>query len=421
MQQIRPLVSHLTGAALLSLLATCGNSSSNNGNNGSNNPACAPGTSTALNESCTPDFTQTSPNKPGSIEVTFSGETLGVAGLPFTPVHLGDPVFVDGWSVNFDELLVVLGNFRLSPGATQSADQSQVGTPVATKAGPFVVDMHKPSGFIGKDGEEPAGAIFKWDAQDNGQSFDTGMRYAFSYDVMKAVYPATQVNLTPDQFADYDLMVQNGWSKLYRGTATYVGTGTYPDPTIQAKFAALPQTVHFVFGWDDEGSHLNCINPDFGDGEDLANRGVQPTTDGAVIAQATLHVDHLFWDILKEHNDVRLRFDPVAAWALPDTSAAVPFDLRELAMKPLAATFSDGTPLPDRGPYQNVPGGYVCGGTRPCAQVTMNLNGVPAEDIPGLANFMAFSAQSQMHLNADGLCYDVGQHAADPFFQPGIQ
>jgi hypothetical protein len=50
----------------------------------------------------------------------------------------------------------------------------------------------------------------------------------------------------------------------------------------------------------------------------------------------------------------------------------------------------------------------------------MNLNGVPAGNIAGLGNFMAFSAQSQMHLNADGLCYDVGQHAPDPYFIPGL-
>lgn len=406
-----------TVAFSLALACACGSSSSSKPNQ---NPNCQPGTSSALNASCDPGFTQTAPNKPGTVYVTFSGETLGVDGLPFSPKNVGDPVFVDGWSVSFDELLVVLGNFRLSPGATSSADQQTIASPVATMPGPYVVDMHKPSGFVGKDGVEPAGGIFKWDTDDSGKSFDTGTRYAFSYDVIKAAYPATQVNLTPDQFADFDLMVQKGWSKLYRGTATYSGTGTYPDATVQAKFAAMPATIHFMFGWNDAGSHINCINPDFGDGEDLANRGVQPTGSGAVIAQATLHVDHVFWDILKEHNDVRLRFDPVAAWAPAGTTSANPLDLRTLGSKPLAATFSDGTPLPDRGPYQSVPGGYACGGTRPCAQVTMNLNGVPAGNTPGLANFMAFSAQSQMHLNADGLCYDVGQHASDPYFTPGI-
>ena len=62
-----------------------------------------------------PGFTSTSPNKPLSIEVTISGETLGENGLPFQPVNQGDPQFVDGWSVTFEKYIVVIGNVRLSP------------------------------------------------------------------------------------------------------------------------------------------------------------------------------------------------------------------------------------------------------------------------------------------------------------------
>lgn len=54
-------------------------------------------------------------------------------------------------------------------------------------------------------------------------------------------------------------------------------------------------------------------------------------------------------------------------------------------------------------------------------QIVLNLNGVPSANVPGLANFMAFSAQSQMHMNADGLCYVVGQNASDPFYAPNVQ
>ena len=209
--------------ALACIAAACGSSG---GKKTESNPDCQPGTASALNATCTPDFTSTTPNTPGSIEVTFSGETLGVNGLPFQPVTQGDPVFVDGWTVTFDEILVVVGDFKLAPGATQSPSWSTVETAVATSPGPYVLDVHKPVGFVGKDGEEPAGAIFKWDSQDDGSAFDTSVRYSFSYSTETASYPATQVNLTADQFADYDLMVQKGWSKLYRGTATYVGTGT---------------------------------------------------------------------------------------------------------------------------------------------------------------------------------------------------
>jgi hypothetical protein len=406
-----------TSLISLALACACGGSSKNP--NATWDPSCSPAAGNNLNTTCNPGFTQSSPNKPGSIEVTFSGETLGVVGLPFQPVTAGDPQFVDGWNMTFDEILVVLGNFRLSPGATQYTKWDTLNPIVASKPGPYVVDMHKPTGFVGKDGVEPAGAIFKFDAQDNGQSFDTSVLYAFSYDVMKAQYPVANVNLTADQKADYDLMVSKGWSKLYRGTATYVGTGTYPNSAIQAKFAALPTTVKFIFGWNDATSYVNCQNPDNA-GADLATRGVKASPSGAAIAQITLHVDHVFWDkVLIEGTP--LHFDPIAAWAGAG-AAATPVDLNAILLKkPLATAFGDGTtPLPDRGPYQNVPGGYTTDQANP-SQYTLNLNGLPPANAPDMINFMAFSAQSQMHLNANGLCYVVGQHAADPFFNPNIR
>jgi len=361
----------------------------------------------------------------GGVQVTFSGEALGVNGLPFKPVSNGDPVFIDGWNMTFDEILLVVGNVRLAPGATQSPTWSTVGAPVAIKAGPFVLDVHDPKSadgttLVGKDGTEPAGSIFTWPTLDNGDSFDTVSRYSFSYDVVAATAGATQVNLRADQAADYAMMVSKGWSKLYRGAATYVGTGTYPTAATQAKFAALPTIIHFAFGWNDATNYLGCINPDFGDEKDLANRGIQPTASGNVVAQITLHVDHLFWDVIKQEG-APLRFDPVAAWAPQGTTAANPFWINTIAGKPLATTFSDGTPLPDRGPNQTQLSGtpFTTDQSNP-AQVTLGLNGVPSSDIAGMPAFMAFSSQSQMHLNANGLCYTVGQNASDPFYRPMI-
>src|ERR1700677_1851602 len=52
---------------------------------------------------------------PNTIGVTFSGETLGISGLPFQPVNQGDPYFVDGWDVTFSEYIVVIANVRLNP------------------------------------------------------------------------------------------------------------------------------------------------------------------------------------------------------------------------------------------------------------------------------------------------------------------
>ena len=429
---MKTLQTFLFATTSITLIA-CGGSSANPSDAGVDaEPSSSDGGLNAVG-SFNPGFTPTSPNTPLSIEVTISGETLGENGLPFVPVTPGDPQFVDGWDVKFDKYIVVIGNVRLTPNATQYQDQSMLNTPVsAHKAGPFVIDVHQLAtngfnGFVGADGEEPAGAIFKWDTQDDGTPFDSSQLYAFSYDTVPAAYPATQVNLTADDIAIYDTMVQNGWNKYIEATATYVATGSYPDQTIQAKFAALAggtstqaPKVHFVFGWHDATSNLNCINPNNGDMDEanLANRGVQADSNGAVIAQVTIHTDHVFWDKLKQEG-TPLRMDYLAAWAPADTSVT-PLDLGSLATKPLATTFADGTPLPDRAPYLTNPAGAFTSDQTDPTQVTLDLNGVPSTNIKGLANFMAFSAQSQTHLNANGLCYIVGQNSSDPFYMPNV-
>jgi hypothetical protein len=369
----------------------------------------------------------------GQVQVNYSGETLGAVGLPYpTSCPNGDnapPFFVDGWSVFIDEYLVAVGNIRLTPGAQQYALESTLNSPpVAVKAGPYVFDGHKGGGLTSTDGVSPAGPIFAWNQQDDGQAFDATQYYAFSYDVVPATAAATQVNLSSSQGPDYDLMVQKGWSKYVRGHAVFAGiTGpnTYPpDAGIAAQFNALPSTIYFSFGWDDSGGVLNCNNPQLGfTGEDSpTTRGIKPSPTAPVIAQITLHVDHVFWDTLRLEG-TPLRFDQVAAWATGSNSDPTePLQIQDLGVlaNTLAATFADGTPLPDRAPYQTPTSScYVSNQSNPL-QVTLALNGVPGSVVSNLADFMAFSAQAQMHMNADGLCYEVGQHASDPWYSPGL-
>jgi hypothetical protein len=393
-----------------------------------------PGDAGPLNVTFDAGFTQTAPNTPGSIGVTFSGETLGINGLPYTPVTQGDPYFVDGWTVTIQEYLIVLGNIRLNATPLMSAvNWPEMGATVATKAGPYVVDAHRAAGFIGKDGVEPASGIFAWQRQDDGSSFDTGVRYAFSYDVVPASYPATQVNLLTSEFSDYDRMVQNGWSKFIRFTATHVGQGTYANPNDpdsaakQALFAQLPSVVNLTFGWNDATSNLNCVNPELCpansqncDG-DLGGRGVKASNAGMTLAQITAHIDHVFWDTLILEG-APLRFDPIAAFAPLDTRV-VPFDLNGFHGQHIATTFGDAvrTPLPDRGPTTTGNGiPFTTDQGNNGVQVILNTNGVTS--VPDDAvDFMAFSAQSQMHLNAQGLCWVVGQHPSDPYYVPNVK
>jgi hypothetical protein len=188
----------------------------------------------------------------------------------------------------------------------------------------------------------------------------------------------------------------------------------------------LPVTVNFAFGWNDATQMLNCVNYDFSSSEDnLADRGVQTNPDGTYIAQITMHTDHTFWDKLRQEG-ANLRFDPVAAFAPTDGGTLW---INDTPQK-IQTTFADGaSPLPDRAPYQaqtgcaNAPPLFTCTSDSDdvgCSQVVLNLNGAT-----GLTNslpvFMAFSARSQSHLNAQGLCYVVGQHANDPYFSPVIQ
>src|SRR5581483_11278126 len=100
---------------------------------------------------------------PGSIGVTFSGETLGIAGLPFEPMSQGDPYFVDGWNVTFSEYLFVVATVRLNPDPREDQTWQDMGSPpVAEKTGPWVMDGHRAAGFVGKDGVEPASGLFLW-------------------------------------------------------------------------------------------------------------------------------------------------------------------------------------------------------------------------------------------------------------------
>ena len=388
---------------------------------------------------CSSKKAPTGNDVPLSFNVTVSGETLGENGLPWIPVNQGDPQFVDGWTVTFEKYIEVVGNIRLSPSALEYSNWDQLNPIVAHKAGPWVIDVHQlatdgSDGLVGADGQEPAGRLFNFYNQDDGKPFDPSVLYAFSYDTVQASSADINVNLTTDDEAVHETMIANHWNKYIEGRAVYEATGTYPNAAIEAKFEAMaggvydttmglyttrPQ-VHFVFGWDDHTSMINCVNPFNGnmDEANLANRGIQPDTNGSVLAQVTMHTDHVFWDKLKQEG-TPLRMDYIAAWAGSDTNST-PLDLGTLADKPLATTFSDGTPLPDRAPsLMNPAGAFTTDQANP-AQVTLDLNGVTATNISGLSAFMAFSAQSQTHLNANGLCYIVGQNASDPFYMPVI-
>ncbi len=259
----------------------------------------------------------------GSVQFTASGEVLALGGYNFPPAGADDPAFVDGWELKFDELLVTFQDITLSENPDKvPTDQSQNDAPVARITGPFAVDLHKGGPLRGKGGaDEQAVAIATVMNQNlNGNKpFDATRRYAFGFDVVAASAGATKVNLDAQAQQDYAMMVANGWTVLYVGTATFKGTScTSTNPAYD--FAALPKVVKFKLGFSSPTTYVNCQNPDNDPADPFGNeehqRGLQIKNNTTTIAQATVHSDHPFWENV-EH-DSAAHFDQLAAHAKPD-------------------------------------------------------------------------------------------------------
>ncbi|MDB4931912.1 MAG: hypothetical protein JWM10_4396 [Myxococcaceae bacterium] len=328
---------------------------------------------------------------PRTIQVSLSSEDLGQLGFDYTAAPAdGAIVFVDGWELRFERILVTVANLRINrPGASPS-DPAAVGAPVAAVAGPFAVDAQKPGPLTGAGGApETAIPLAVIRAPAGGGSLDATVRYAFSYDAVAANAGATNVNLDAGGVALYEQMLRRGWSHYVEGTATYRGVTTGLAPA----FADYPSTVTFRLGWTAAAQYLNCNNPDNG-GDDVP--GVQPSATAAVRAQLTFHMDHLFWGSLGVE-DPPPHFDQFAARSqlvmgasvvtLDDLAGVAPTNLVDRMMRP----------VPDRGGQTM---GYA---PRNANALSFDLGGNAA--LRDLRDFVTFSARGNGHLNADGLCF----------------
>ena len=306
------------------------------------------------------------------------------------------------------------------------------------KPGPYVIDVHQLAtdgfnGFVGADGEEPAGGIFKWDTQDDGTPFDSSTLYAFSYDTVPAQYPATQVNLTEDDLAIYDTMVQNHWDKYIEARANFVASRQVSGRTDRERSSSRSPAASTTDRRARTRRRRRCTSCSAGTTRRRASTASTRST--ATWTKRTSRTAACSRTPTAPRSR-RSRFTPITcsgtssskkarrcAWTTSRRGRArTPTRRRSISArsptKPLATTFGDGTPLPDRAPYLDNPTGTFTSDQTNPSQVTLDLNGVPASNISGLSAFMAFSAQSQTHLNANGLCYIVGQNASDPFYHP---
>ena len=354
---------------------------------------------------------------PGSIVFDLSGEGLALGGYAFPPATKDDPAFVDGWEIQFTELLVTVDKLRLSESPDQSpGDESRTGPLVAEVDGPWAVDLHKGGPLAGKGGTgEQAVQLTTLDRQNrNGDKpFASDTRYAFGFDIVSAVASARLVNLDDQGKADYAMMAQKGYTVLYVGVATWKGGAacTPADPEL----AKLPTVVNFKLGFKSPTTYVNCQNPDDDPARPLGTeeheRGLIVKGNEAVTAQLTLHTDHPFWESFV--HDSPAHFDMVAAQytGATGTPAAVLEDLK--GVDPTAITDKQGKPVPWRScsPFYTPPGtgqmGFATLG------VPVNPMGDPTRTIRDLYDYMTYNQSTQGHLNSNGLCF-VERHYPSP-------
>jgi len=322
----------------------------------------------------------------GRIEITASGETLGLQGLTYPPSSSEEPFFVDGWTVRFSKLLVTFDDVVVARGPdTDPADVSRVGAVVARAKGPWAVDLQKGGPLTGRGGEGQAVALTTLDRQteNGGAPFAADEKYAVGFDVVAASDAAKRVNVDAAD-PDYAEMIQRKQTVLYVGTATFTG-GTDCTPAIDPVLDALPTTVAFRLGFASPVSYVNCQNPDLG-GE---TRGLFVKENEAVVAQLTLHADHPFWGANEE--DAPLRFDAFAL-AAQKKGGGAPVTMDDLAVAFAPVSFG-GTELPAR----------TCkpSGPPPAGAYTYDAKGARFADLRALLSELQVA---QGHLNGSGLC-----------------
>jgi hypothetical protein len=370
---------------------------------------------------------------PGRIYVTISGESNALTGYPFPPSDwTNDTYLFDGWEFVIKEYIVNVDKITLWSNPDLSpTDPSQHGPQVAHLAGPFVVDLHKGGTIIGQGGapEEATAIGTLVDQNDNrGAEFDPATTYGFGFSTVAAAYAGYNVNLTSDEASDFDWMVQNGYSVLYVGSATWLGsqsqygctqtmTGAAPDGGGAYDFTKLPPTMTFRLGFSTPTNYVNCQNQTMQGmpvgGEDYP-RGIQVSASQSVVAQVTVHMDHPFWESFAENSPVH--WDQIAAQYVGATGVpeAHTEDLKGVPF--YAFTDKLGAPLPWRncsGPNYTPPGN---------GQMQFNPLSVPVDPSgtdPSKAlrdyyDYIRYSQSTQGHLNSQGLCFISRQYPAPP-------
>jgi hypothetical protein len=198
----------------------------------------------------------------GEVRIAISGEEAARGGYP---VGSGDDeiAFVDGWTLEFQKVLVSLTDFEL-----KAAD----GDDAAVEAGSVIADLHLGEPELWSFAGVPAR---RWDR--------VGYRYA----------PPTGETRAVNDVSDEDIerMADEGYSLLIEAVATQGG-----------------REVALEYGFALSVKHTHCVN-----GQDETD-GIVVSANATTDAQITVHLDHLFFDSYAT-DEAELRFDAMAAMA----------------------------------------------------------------------------------------------------------
>lgn len=376
------------------------------------------------------------PCDPGGngILITASGEAFAKQGYAFPPASPDDVFFVDGWQITYDRILTTFDHVTLSRGPDKvPTDQSQcddgkgstapcgTGSTVLAEAdGPFAIDLHQGGARPDADGAaNDAAPIAALTRLADGAAFDPTTKYAFGFETVAAATAARNVNLDAAGLADYQDMIARGYTTLLVGTATWQGNNHGSDSqsgctvagTSTYDFTKLPKTVAFKLGFKAPTAYRNAQNPDLtGDafaGEEHP-RGIQTTANQSTIAQATFHIDHVFWESFV--HDSPAHFDSFAAryvgQAAPTATApATMEDFQGYAFTPFVDAAGAQVPwrqCVDAATYTPPGSGAMAFDT---LDVAVDPGGNPANVIRDFYDYVTYNHSTFGHLNADGLSF----------------
>jgi hypothetical protein len=402
---------------------------------------------------------------PNTFTFSISGEVNAIAGYPYPPFDPSQTWMVDGWNWKIEKYIVVVDHITLWNNPNESPSNQELhGSQVAQVNGPWVVDLHKGGPIDGKGGGgEEALAIANLVNQNSAgnAAFDPSTTYAFGFSTVPAPSDgsAINVNLTSDEQADYQYMVQKGASVYYYGTAQWAGNqggqsgfglcSTNPQTDLSSgnqtcatassgagdggleggsgddgglpstcpnayNFAQLPQSMTFQFAFSTPTNYVNCVNYTVSEQLGMDVRGVQTSTSQTQIEQVTVHMDHPFWESFEE--DTPVHWDQIAAQYIGMTNPTAHLeDLIGVPFNPF--TDQNGTVMP----WHWCETAYTPPGNGAMSFSTLSVpqnphgtcTGTVGQDftldnctaIRDYYDFIRYTQSTQGHLNSQGLCY----------------